>query len=142
MKKQKTSSLAITFYVFSVLMLLALLFNAYTTYNSVKETMEYNNFSYADMWQPVLSSYLSYCLLPFVGAIVTYGIGCILNKMQMVQDALEACVDDAIDHKGSKSKKEKKSKGAKAAESFEALEKSEDAKEDLEKEQAVETMEK
>lgn len=96
MKKQKTSSLAITFYVFSVLFLLALIFNAYTTYVSVKEAMSAYGYTFASTWQAILSSYLSYCLLPLIGAVVTYGIGCIINKAQLIQDALNACVQDAL----------------------------------------------
>lgn len=96
MKKQKTSSLAITFYVFSVLFLLALIFNAYTTYTSVKEAMDAYGYTFASTWQAILSSYLSYCLLPLIGAVVTYGIGCIINKAQLIQEALHACLQDAI----------------------------------------------
>lgn len=112
-RKRKTSSIAITFYVFAVFMLLVLIYSGYMTYTSVKETMETYSYTYADQWQGVLSTYISQCLMPLFAAVVCYGLGTIINKQQEIQDVLTVCLEDAVEEK--LYKKEKKIKNAKKA---------------------------
>lgn len=96
-KKQKNSSIAITFYVIAVLMLIVMAFEIYLTQKSLASQMESYGITFADEWQTIIFGYYfsAQNLLPLTAALMCYGIGHIINKIQFTQDALMACLQDA-----------------------------------------------
>lgn len=92
-KKNSTSPAAITFYVISVILLLVFAFNIYYSYTYVASY----DVSFSDEWKTILSIYSQQCTAPFVGAVLTYGVGFIINKLQTAQNTLAACIEDAVE---------------------------------------------
>lgn len=95
-KKQKASSIAITFYVIAVLMLIVMAFEIYMTQKSLSAQMEQAGITFADEWMTIVFGYYfsAQNLLPLVSALLFYGIGHIINKLQFTQDALMACLGE------------------------------------------------
>lgn len=95
-KKQKASSIAITFYVIAVLMLIVMAFEIYMTQKSLSVQMEQAGITFADEWMTIVFGYYfsAQNLLPLVSALLFYGIGHIINKLQFTQDALMACLGE------------------------------------------------
>ncbi len=102
MKQKKASSLVITFYVISVLLLLVFIFMTWLVYDSIKMTMDQYSMSFGDlwgeMWQSIVNMFASQSFPWLVYAIITYGIGCILNKMDgnALPVASESQADDVV----------------------------------------------
>lgn len=94
-KKNASSPAAIAFYVVSVILLIVFAFNIYYSYTYVASF----NVAFSDEWKTILSIYSQQCTTPFVGALVAYGIGYIINKLQATQNTLAACIEDAMDNK-------------------------------------------
>ena len=86
MKQKKASSIVITFYVISVLLLLVFIFMSWLVYDSIKLTMDQYSMGFGDiwgeMWQSIVNMFMTQSLPWLVYAIITYGIGCILNKVE------------------------------------------------------------
>lgn len=86
MKQKKASSIVITFYVISVLLLLVFMFMTWLVYDSIKLTMDQYSMSFTDiwgeMWQSIINMFMTQSLPWLVYAIITYGIGCIINKVE------------------------------------------------------------
>ena len=93
--KNKTSGVAITFYVIAVVLLVAFAFNIYNTYQTIQEYLTSYQMVFSDAWEMFVSSYLQACLPAFVGAVLCYGVATILVKLENTQNALLACVMDA-----------------------------------------------
>lgn len=93
-KKNTSSPAAITFYVMSVILLVVFAFNIYYAYSYVASF----EVSFADEWETILSIYSQQCTASFVGAVLAYGIGYIINKLQAVQTTLSECIEEAIDN--------------------------------------------
>lgn len=94
--KSKASGISITFYVFSVILLLIFAFCVYNTYITVANYMEGYQMTFADEWKMFLGSYFQACVPPFVGAVVCYGIAAIITRLENTQQAFASLLDGAI----------------------------------------------
>lgn len=87
--KQKTSSIAITFYVLAVLLLLVFAFMAWYTFDSVKEAMNQYGVSFSEfwgeMWKSIMSMFVTQSLPYLVYAFISYGIGYMLNEISLLR---------------------------------------------------------
>ena len=98
---QKNSTITITFYVVAVLLLLCFAFMTWNVFYSVKMTMDQYSMGFSDvwdqMWQSIVSMFMSQSLPLLVFAFICYGIGYIINLLPEVKttEAIAAEVKEA-----------------------------------------------
>lgn len=110
MKNNKQqNSIALTFYVFSVLMLIIMVFEIYLAHRQVSEAMTNYSLSFADEWMTFIFGY--YCsaqvILPLSTAVICYGIGYMITMFQEAKDAFDSKFDRIGDKNKSKNAKQK-----------------------------------
>ncbi len=108
--KQKNSTITITFYVVAVLLLLCFAFMTWNVFYSVKMTMDQYSMGFSDvwdqMWQSIVSMFMSQSLPLLVFAFICYGIGYIINLLPEVKttepiaaEVKEVKAEQAVDTK-------------------------------------------
>lgn len=94
-QNQKVPAASILFYVISVILLLVFAFQVYYSYDYISGY----DLDFAVEWKAVFSIYFGQCVLPFTGAVITYGIGLMFTKLSSLEMAnvaptKEKSVDD------------------------------------------------
>lgn len=91
-KKNSVSKAAIAFYVVAVIFLFIFAFNIYYSYQYLGQY----SLDFGTQWKEILGTYLGQSTPSFGFAIVTYGIGFLIEKLNTLQFTLSACLDDSV----------------------------------------------